>query len=125
MNKLLKIDCILYQVTDLEKSAKFYEELGMRRRWTDKERGMIGFTFPNSESEIVIHTNPQIPNYDFCYSVENVGEMCKESAEKGYSVKLQPIDVRTGKYAILEDLDGNIIPIIDLTLFNNEPKYDN
>lgn len=124
MHTLLKIDCIMYFVKDLEKSATFYEELGLQRRWTDTTRGMIGFTFPESDSEIVIHTDNSIPNYDFSFLVENVEGFCKEFTEKGYSVTFGPIAVRSGKYAILQDKDGNNIPIIDLTNFGGKPQYD-
>ena len=33
-------------------------------------------------------------------------------------------DIRSGKLAVLEDLDGNKIPIVDLTKFGNKPRYD-
>jgi len=68
VNNLLKIDNIMCFVKDLEKSAKFYEEiLGMERRWTDKERKMIGFTFSKSDSELVLHNDPSIHKYDFVF----------------------------------------------------------
>lgn len=77
MNKLLKIDNIIYFVKDLDKSAKFYEEvLGMQRRWTDKERGMIAFTFSKSDSELVLHNDTNIIKYDFSFLVENIEEFC-------------------------------------------------
>jgi len=56
MNVLLKIDSIMFYVSNLEKAAKFYEnELSLKRVWTDKEWRMIGFVFAESDSEIVIH----------------------------------------------------------------------
>jgi catechol 2,3-dioxygenase-like lactoylglutathione lyase family enzyme len=68
MSQLLKIDNIMFFVKDLEKAAQFYEQaLGMTRRWTDEERGMIGLTFAESDSEIVIHTDSTIPNPDFSF----------------------------------------------------------
>lgn len=125
MNKLLKIDNIMYFVKDLEKSAKFYKEvLGMKRVWTDKERGMIGFIFPKSDSEIVIHIDQSLPSPDFSFLVENVEQFCKEMTEKGYKIYFGPTDVRPGKYAVIADLDENKIPIIDLTKFGGKPKYD-
>jgi catechol 2,3-dioxygenase-like lactoylglutathione lyase family enzyme len=124
INKLKSIDCVMYKVKDLKKSQIFYEKLGMKMRWEDAQHQMIGFTFPENDSEIVIHSNPDIPNFDICYAVENVEAMCKDFKENGYRVVLDPIDVRSGKYAIIEDLDGNKLSIIDLTTFNNIPQYD-
>jgi catechol 2,3-dioxygenase-like lactoylglutathione lyase family enzyme len=124
MISLLKIDCVMYRVKDLQKSLLFYENLGVTKRWEDKDKKMIGFTFPESDSEIVIHTNQEIPDFDICYSVSNVVDACREFKENGYTVLIGPIDVRTGKYAVLEDLDGHKIPIIDLTSFGNVARYD-
>ncbi len=69
----------MFLVKDLEKSSKFYKEvLGSERVWTDKKRGQIGFVFPESDSEIVIHTDFSIPNPDFSFLVDNVIEFCKD-----------------------------------------------
>jgi len=125
MNKLLKIDNIMFFVKDLEKASKFYENvLGLKRVWTDKKNKMIGFVFDESDSEIVIHGDPEIPNPDFSFLVENVEQFCEEYRKKGYSLIREPFDVRCGKFAILADPDGNAIPIIDLTKFGNKPRYD-
>jgi len=35
-----------------------------------------------------------------------------------------PFDIRRGKYAVLEDLDGNRVDVIDLTGFGGKPRYD-
>lgn len=44
MNKLFKIDNIMYRVKDLKKGAKFYRDvLGLKQVWRDEERKMIGF----------------------------------------------------------------------------------
>ena len=125
MNKLRKIDNIMFRVKDLEASAKFYSEvLGLKQVWKDDEHQMIGFVFPESNSEIVIHTIPDIPNPDFSFLVDDVEEFVKEFRNKGYKVCKEPFDVRPGKFAVLSDLDGNLINIIDLTKFGNKPKYD-
>ncbi|MEM2930065.1 MAG: VOC family protein [Thermoproteota archaeon] len=125
MAALLKIDSIMFYVSNLEKAAKFYEDvLGLKRVWTDEKRGMIGFVFPESDSEIVIHRDSSLPNPCFSFTVANVDEFCKEYQEKGYIIVEKPCEARCGKFAVLEDPDGNKIPIIDLTKFGNKPRYD-
>ena len=115
----------MFRVKDLDDSAKFYSRvLGLKQVWRDDENKMIGFVFPESDSEIVIHTNDDIPNPDFSFLVENVEEFVKEIKGKGYKVIKEPFDVRTGKFAVLSDPDGNEINIIDLTKFGNKPRYD-
>ncbi len=125
MKKLIKIDNIMFRVGDLDASAKFYSEvLGLKQVWRDDEHKMIGFVFAESDSEIVIHSINDMPNPDFSFLVENVEEFVKEFKEGGYKVLKEPFDVRPGKFAVLSDLDENVINIIDLTKFNNKPKYD-
>lgn len=106
MNKLLKIDNIMYRVSDLKKAESFYHNvLGLKKVWEDKGIKMIGFVFEHSDSEIVIHANPDIPKFDYSYLVENVEKFCKEYQKQGYELILEPIEVRSGKYAILQDIE--------------------
>ena len=112
-------------VSDLEGSANFYRDiLGLRQVWNDQEHGMIGFTFQESDLEVVIHSDSSIPNPSVSFLVKNVEEFCEEYKKKGYNVVKEPFEVRCGKYAVLADPDGNELPIIDLTKFGNRPKYD-
>ena len=125
MNALLKIDNIMFFVSDLQKAAKFYENvLGLKRVWTDKKHRMIGFIFSESDSEIVIHNNSNMLNPSFSFLVKNVQMFCDEYKKKGYIVVREPFEVRCGKFAVLADPDGNELPIIDLTKFGGKPRYD-
>lgn len=125
MNKLLKIDNLMFKVNDLDQSTLFYENiLGMKKRWKDDSYKMVGFTFAESDSEVVIHSDPNLPQFDFSFLVKDVIEFCEEVKEKGYKVLKEPFDVRPGKFAVLSDLDGNAIPIIDLSKFGGVAKYD-
>ncbi len=122
--KLRKIDSIMFCVKDLEEAAAFYEQtLGLKRAWSDKKAGMIGFTFPESDSEIVIHDDKSLPNPGFTFLVDDVAAFCNEFQKKGFKLIKKPINVRTGKLAVLEDPYGNAIPIIDLTKFGGKPRY--
>lgn len=115
----------MFFVKDLDVSAKFYAEvMRLKQAWRDDASKMIGFVFPESDSEIVIHSDASIPNPDFSFLVENVEEFVSEFKAKGYKVCKEPFDVRPGKFAVLSDPDGNILNIIDLTKFGNKPRYD-
>jgi lactoylglutathione lyase len=125
MKGLIKIDNIMFRVKDLDVSARFYSEaLGLKQVWRDDESQMIGFVFPESDSEIVIHTREDIPNPDFNFLVEDVEAFVREFREKGYKICKEPFDVRPGKLAVLADPDDNIINVIDLSKFNNQPRFD-
>ncbi len=131
-NKLLRVDNLMFYVEDLEKSEKFYAEvLGMKKGWHDEEREMIGFSFPSADmdrekpdTEIVIHQDKTLPKMDYSFLVENVVKLCAEFMALGYKVEKEPFDVRCGKFAVLKDPDGNILPIIDLTKFGGKPEFD-
>jgi len=125
METLLKIDSIMFYVSDLEESAKFYESvLGLKVGWTDKKEKMIGLLLPESDAEIVIHRDPDRPNPSFSFMVKNVEKFCAKYRKKGYRILKEPFEVRCGNYAVLADPDGNELPIIDLTKFDNKPRYD-
>jgi predicted enzyme related to lactoylglutathione lyase len=122
---LRKIDNVTVRVADLEASARFYEEaMGLRRAWTDPENQMIGFLFPGNDSELVIHMGPAQDNPSYSFSVEDVVEFCERFKGMGYTVLVEPFEVRCGMYAVLSDPDGNRINIIDLKKFGGEPRYD-
>jgi len=72
---LRKIDCITFRISDLEASARFYENvMGLKRGWTDPDRGMVGGgLFPYNDSELVIHTDEDLPNSSYSFSVDDVG----------------------------------------------------
>jgi len=72
----------------------------------------------------VIHTDDGLPNPAYSFSVDDVAEFNNEYTERGYRVLEGPFDVRRGKYAVLEDLDGNRVDVIDLTGFGGKPRYD-
>jgi catechol 2,3-dioxygenase-like lactoylglutathione lyase family enzyme len=119
MAGLRKIDNVMYRVKDLDEAARFYEGvLGLKRVWMDEDAGQIGFVFPESDAEIVIHTDFGIPNPDFSFLVDDVVAFCENYERQGYRVARKPFDVRCGKFAVLEDPDGNPIPIVDLTRVN-------
>jgi len=94
---LRKIDSIMMRVTDLESSARFYEEvMGLKRAWSDNENRMVGFLFSENNSELVIHTDPGLSNPSYSFSVDDVVEFCEGFREQGYSVLVEPFEVRCG-----------------------------
>ena len=124
MDGLRKIDCVMLRVDDLEASASFYEDvMGLKRAWTDTENNMIGFLFPENNSELVIHMDQSLPNPSQSFSVDDVEAFCRSYREKGYHVLVEPFEVRCGLCAVLLDPDGNGLEIIDLTKFGGVPRY--
>ena len=115
----------MFRVKNLNKSLEFYQKvLGLEKVWEDKRNNMIGLKFIGSDSEIVIHTNKNIPNPDFSFLVDDVEKFVKGYIKKGYNLEKRPFEVRCGKLAVLKDLDNNKISIIDLSKFKGKPRYD-
>ena len=58
---LCKIDCIMIRVDDVEKAAAYYAQVfGLRPQWSGDEA--IGLVFPESDAEVVLHNDPNIPS---------------------------------------------------------------
>lgn len=122
---LKKVDAVLYLVEDIYKAAEFYEDtMGLKRGWIDDENQMIGLLFPGNDTELVLHTDKNLPNPNVSYQVENVEEFVESYKKKGYKVTVEPFEIRCGKCAILEDPFGSSIEIMDLTKFDGKPRFD-
>ena len=122
---LLKIDNIMYRVSDLAAATDFYVScFGLSKAWEDGEQCMVGLTLRDSDSEIVLHANPELPAFDYSFLVDDVKTLCSSFSRDGGEIETAPLRVRTGWYAVLQDEDGNRIPIIDLTDFGGRPRYD-
>ena len=115
----------MYRVSDVSRATDSYvSRLGVVKVWEDGERQMVGLKLQDSDNEIVLHTDPGLPGFDFSFLVHDVRSLCAAFARAGGQLETQPLRVRTGWYAVLRDDDGNRIPIIDLSEFGGQPKYD-
>ena len=72
--RLRKIDCVMIRVTDAHAAADFYTSVfGLRRLWEDDTA--IGLVFPESDAEVVVHTDADIPSeVEVHYLVDDVVE---------------------------------------------------
>ena len=121
---LKKIDAVLIRVKDLERSAEFYiDVLELKRGWTDTEHQMIGLLFPGNDTELVLHLDETLPDPNVSYQVDDVLKFVEKYRRQGYTVLVEPFDIRCGKCAILQDPDGHSVEIMDITKFG-EPRFD-
>lgn len=125
MQTILQLDNVMYFVSDLDKARPFYEQaLGLTKVWQDDERKMIGYKMTNSTSEIVIHSDSSLPKFDYSFLIADVEALCAQVKRQGFKIAVEPFEVRCGKFAILLDMDGNEIPVIDLTKFGGKARYE-
>ncbi len=107
-----KIDCIRFQVPDLDAALMFYrEKLGLTLIWRrgDQEAGLrIGET----ESELVlVKEDLEFPEIDFM--VESVDSSIMRFKEIGAKVLFEPFEIGIGKCSVIEDPWNNRFVILD------------
>ena len=117
-----KIDCVMIRVNDVAVAEKFYcEVFGLKPLWSD--RGAIGMGFPETDAEIVLHSNADIPhNVEVHYLVDDVVAAVKICAESGCRVLEPPFDILIGKCAVIADPFGTSLCLLDMTS-GRRPTY--
>ena len=112
---LRKIDCVMIKVDDLEGAAKFYEQvLGLATKWSTANSIALGM--PESEAEIVLHDDPQIPREcSVHYLVDNVKEAVAKLSVQGCGIVVPPFEVQIGMCSVVRDPFGNLLNLIDMT----------
>jgi predicted enzyme related to lactoylglutathione lyase len=110
-----KIDCVMIRLDDVAAGERFYSEVfGLKPLW--REAGSVGLGFPDTDAEIVLHNNADIPNkVEVHYLVDDVVAAVKVCAEKGCRVLAPPFDVPVGKCAVIQDPFATTICILDLS----------
>jgi predicted enzyme related to lactoylglutathione lyase len=117
--KLKKIDCVMHYTNNINASVKFYTEtLGLKVLWRDKNVNMTGLGMDETDTEIVLHNDTNIPQDNVHYLVDDVDKFCREYKSAGNKIYAEPFDIRCGKCAVISDNEGNGISILDLTKIN-------
>jgi predicted enzyme related to lactoylglutathione lyase len=117
-----KIDCVMIRVDDVDAAVKFYSEvLGMKPLWSDN--GATGMAFPETDTEIVLHSNADIPHkVEVHYLVDDVEAAVRICAEKGCRIVEPPFDILIGKCAVISDPFGTVLCLLDTTS-GRRPAY--
>jgi lactoylglutathione lyase len=112
---LRKIDCVMIRVNDVEAAAAYYAKVfGLSPQWSGDDS--IGLTFPETDAEIVLHNDPDIPSsVEVHYLVDDVVEAVAHMAAQGCHVLVAPFDITIGKCAVIRDPFGTRLCILDLT----------
>jgi lactoylglutathione lyase len=112
---LRKIDCIMIRVDSVEAAAAYYTKVfGLRPIWSGD--GSIGLAFPESDAEIVLHSDPNIPSsVEAYYLVDDVLDAVASCAAEGCQVLVAPFEIRIGKCAVISDPFGTRLCILDMT----------
>jgi predicted enzyme related to lactoylglutathione lyase len=105
------VDCVQVPVPDLDSGLAFYRDrLGHRLIWRSAEAA--GLRLPGSDTELVLTTGGQ-PEVDFL--VDSVAGAVAEMVAAGGSVIVAPADIPVGRVAVVADLFGNRLTLLDLS----------
>jgi predicted enzyme related to lactoylglutathione lyase len=112
---LRKIDCVMIRVDDVEAAATYYTEVfGLRPNWSGDES--VGLVFPESDAEIVLHSNPNMPSsVEVHYLTDDVVTAVAGYVAQGCRVLVEPFDITIGKCAVIQDPFGTRLCILDMT----------
>ena len=112
---LKKIDCVMIRVENLEAAKDYYTEVfGLRPLWGDESS--VGLGFPETDAEIVLHTESDIPsNVEVYFLVDNVESAVEKLQNRDCTTIVGPFDISIGKCAIIKDPFGTRLCILDMT----------
>ena len=113
MTVLRKIDCVMLRVVDLDATAAFYGRVfGLRPLWRDSTS--VGMGLPETDAEIVLHTMADdLPSVH--YLVDDVRAAVADYRAAGCAVRAEPFEIAIGWCAVVEDLDGNALGVLDMS----------
>ncbi len=107
-----KIDCYSVPVDNLDAGIEFYGRLGHGLLWRDGDNS-AGLRLPDSDDELVLHTDKR--PFETCILVDSVDAAIASITANGGKLAFGPIQIKIGKYALLNDPWGNPLPILDFS----------
>jgi len=105
-----KVDCVRFYVANLEAGLAFYcDQLGHQLIW--RTETAAGLRLPESNVELVIQTEDQRQEIDFL--VDSADRAAQFIEQAGGVVIVPPFDIQIGRCAVVEDLWGNPLVLLD------------
>ena len=114
-----KIGAVILLVRDLKQSSEFYREvLGMHLKqasedWVEFAKG--------TNTVLALHPARKIPNTQkrtgmlVGFNVSDLDDVCRELEKKQVIFYKKQTDETFGKHAIIEDPDGHLISLVELS----------
>ena len=105
----------MIRVDDVPAAMAYYHEIfGLRPHWwSEKTAGLV---FPDSDTEIVLHSDPTIPSQvEVHYLVDDVRSAVQILAAQNCHILVEPFDIAIGKCAVIQDPFGTRLCILDMT----------
>lgn len=111
---LRRIDRILLRVEHLASAVRFYSEvLGLKvLRQTDRAAAL---GFPGQDSEVVLHSDPDLPAGGVYFLVDDVRDLYRRRADLRLTFIRPPAAGARGYTAAIRDPFGNVLLLVDRT----------
>src|SRR5262245_42350848 len=111
---LRKIDRILLRVPSLPPAVRYYTDvLGMKL--VKQDQRLANLRFPADDTELVLHTDPDLPAEATYYLVDDVRDLYKRRAELKLTFVSPPTQASRGWRATVKDPFGTVLLILDRT----------
>ncbi len=105
-----KIDCVRFYVPDLDAGLAFYrDQLGHELLWRTQEQ--VGLRMPDTDAEIVLHTERQEPEIDF--KVQSADGAAARFEKAGSKIVVPPFDIQIGRCTVVQDPWENQFVLLD------------
>jgi len=110
---LTGVDAVTVPVPDLDAGIAFYrDQLGQPLLWRHDELGQAGLGLATSGTEIVLSTRqPYAPTW----LVESADDAAAAMVAAGGSLVAGPSDLPVGRLAVVTDVFGNELVLVDLS----------
>ena len=85
----------------------------------------VGLEFPETDAEVVLHCNSEIPSQlDVYYLVDDVLCSVRVIRQNGCTVIAEPFDIPIGKCAVVRDPFGTTLCMLDMSKGPRQPHAD-
>lgn len=109
---LRKVDRILIRVPGLQSALKHYRDvLGMKL--LREEHNLASFQLPDGHTELVLHTDENLPDQAIYYLVDDVRDLYQRRDALGLKFSSPPAQVSRGYRATVKDPFGNVLLLLD------------
>lgn len=109
---LRKIDRVLLRVSGLAGAVAYYRDvLGLKLIRQDGR--VANFRLGDGSTELVLHTDPDLPAEAIYYLVDDVRDLYKRRAELRIHFTAPPAQVSRGYRATVKDPFGNVLLLLD------------